>query len=351
MQAALIQRARGPVLSLGVRVAKASAFDNRPMQHAPIRLDLMTTDDVAPRERVPYWADWIDRLFNGLDSDLYGDTAFDGRLATVAAGDVTLTRLEANRHRVLRSHAGIRASEQGYLKIVAPLLGCAGVEQQGRQAWVSPGQWSIYDTTDTYAVSNPVRVEHLIVMLPKAQLAERGLALRELMARPLGGGGGVARLALETMRSAYRELPGMREDAARAVGDAITQFVHLSLLDLAGRGTATTQREALRERIKQLVARRLGDAALSVDDIARALNCSRRHLYNAFADEPDGVAGYLLAQRLDAARRDLLDAALAGVPITRIALDRGFSSAAHFSRAFKARFGLTPSEARLLPLP
>jgi AraC-like DNA-binding protein len=307
----------------------------------------MTTDEVPARERAPYWADWIGRLFQGLDSDLYGDAGFDGRMAAIHAGDVVLTRLEANRHRVLRSGSHVRTSAQGYLKIVAPFLGCAGVEQQGRQAWVGPGQWSLYDTTETYAVSNPVRVEHLIVMVPKSQLAERGLALRELVARPLGDGGGVARLALETMRSAYRELPGMREDAARAVGDAITQFVHLSLLDLAGRGTAVTQREALRERIKQVVARRLGDPALSVDSIARALNCSRRHLYNAFADEPDGVAGYLLAQRLDACRRDLLDATRAGDSITRIALDRGFSSTAHFSRAFRARFGLTPSECRL----
>jgi AraC-like DNA-binding protein len=306
----------------------------------------MTTDEVPARERAPYWADWIGRLFQGLDSDLYGDTGFDGRMTAIHAGDVILTRLEANRHRVLRSGSHVRTSEQGYLKIVAPFLGCAGVEQQGRQAWVGPGQWSLYDTTETYAVSNPVRVEHLIVMVPKAQLAERGLALRDLVARPLGDGGGVARLALETMRSAYRELPGVREDAARAVGDAITQFVHLSLLDLAGRGTAVTQREALRERIKQVIARRLGDPTLTVDSIARTLNCSRRHLYNAFAEEPDGVAGYLLAQRLDACRRDLLDAARGGDSITRIALERGFSSTAHFSRAFRARFGSTPSECR-----
>lgn len=316
------------------------------MQAVPTRVALMDTDEVAAHERLPYWAHWIDRLFNGLDSDLYGDSGFDGRMATTTAGDVILTRLEANRHRVLRSRDSARASEQGYLKIVAPLLGCAGVEQNGRRAWVTPGQWSLYDTTTTYAVSNPVRVEHLIVMLPKAQLAQRGLPLHELTARPLGGGGGIARLALDTMRSAYHELPGLHDDAARAVGDAITQFVHLSLLDLAGRGSALTQREALRERIKQLVARRLGDPGLTVGAIAQALNCSRRHLYNAFADEPDGVAGYLLAQRLDACRRDLLDPAHSGDSVTRIALDRGFSSAAHFSRAFRARFGLTPSECR-----
>jgi AraC-like DNA-binding protein len=307
---------------------------------------VMNTDAVAPRERPGFWADWVDRLFHGLQSDLYGDTGFDGRMSTLHAGDVVLTRLEANRHRVVRSSSLVRQSELGYLKIVAPYVGCAGVEQKGREAWVTPDQWSLYDTTDSYAVANPVRVEHLIVMIPKDRLAERGLSLDALMARRLGGSGGVSRLALETMRSAYRELPGMSETAARGVGDAITQFVHLSMLDLAGIGTAVTQREALRERIKQHVTERLADPGLSVDAIALALNCSRRQLYNAFAEEPDGVAGYILRRRLECCRATLADRAQQHRSITDIAFSFGFQNMAHFSRVFRTHLGLPPSDYR-----
>ncbi|MBX3599861.1 MAG: helix-turn-helix domain-containing protein [Rubrivivax sp.] len=305
----------------------------------------MTTDDVSPRERVAFWGDWVHRLFGGLQSDLYGDTAFDGRLCSVQAGDVVLTHLSANRHRVLRSALLARRSEAGYVKIVAPLAGRAGVEQRGRRAWVGPGQWSLYDTTETYAVDNPTRVEHLIVMVPKERLLERGLALHELCARPLGAAG-VSRLALETMRQAWRELPGLGPGAAQGVGELITQGVHLSLLDLAGRGTAATQREALRERIKRLVALRLADPGLTVDAIARALGCSRRQLYNAFGDEPDGVAGYVLAQRVESCRHDLADPRQAARSITDIALGRGFANPAHFSRVFRAATGMAPSEYR-----
>jgi AraC-like DNA-binding protein len=301
---------------------------------------------VAASERAGFWADWIDRLFCGLKSDLYGDTDFEGRMTTVHAGDVVLTRLEANRHRVMRSSSLVRASDTGYLKIVAPYVGCAGVEQKGREAWVTPDQWSVYDTTDSYAVANPVRVEHLIVMVPKARMVERGLSLDPLMARRLGGSGGVARLALETMRSAYRELPGMSETAATGVGEAITQFVHLAMLDLAGIGTATTQREALRERIKQHVGAHLGDPSLSVDRVALALNCSRRHLYNAFSEEPDGVAGYILRRRLEACRRAFDDRSADHRSITDIAFSHGFSNMAHFSRVFRAHLGQAPSDYR-----
>lgn len=307
---------------------------------------LMTTDDVSARDRAPYWADWIQRQFHGLQSDLYGDTEMEGRMTTARAGDVVLTRLEANRHRVMRSARAARADPVGYLKIVAPFEGCAGVEQQGREAWVTPGEWSIYDTTDTYAVNNPTRVEHLIVMVPKAHLAERGLKIDALMARRLGGHGGISRVTLETMRSAWRELPGMSEEAASSLGGVITQCVHLSLLELAGRGNAAVQRETLKERIRQHVMRHLGDPALSVDAIAAALGVSRRHLYNAFVDEPDGVAGYVLARRVDACRATFEDDRLAHKSITEIAMAHGFSNMAHFSRVFRARVGLSPSELR-----
>ena len=77
----------------------------------------MDTDQVAPAERPGFWADCIARLFSGLKSDLYGDAGFDGRMATLHAGDVVLTRLEANRHRVMRSSALARRPEVEYLKM------------------------------------------------------------------------------------------------------------------------------------------------------------------------------------------------------------------------------------------
>jgi AraC-like DNA-binding protein len=311
-----------------------------------LRQSIMNTDEVSARERGAYWSSWVHRLFHGLDSDLYGDEGMDGRMTSLHAGEVVLTRLEANRHRVMRSAAQVRASDRAYLKIVAPFVGCAGVEQQGREAWVTPDQWSLYDTTDSYAVANPVRVEHLIVMVPKARLVERGLPLEQLVARRLGGSGGVSRLALETMRSAWRELPGMSDTAAEGVGEAIANFVHLSMLELAGQGTALTQREQLRERIKRHVQQHLGDPGLSVDALALALNCSRRQLYVAFAEEPDGVAGYIQRRRLEACREALGDPTQSHRSITEIAFAHGFSSMAHFSRAFRAALGLPPSDWR-----
>lgn len=307
---------------------------------------VVTTDHVAPRERAPVWREWIWKHFGGLDSDLYGDTEFDGHMASVNAGEVILTKLEANRHRVIRTPDMARASDAGYLKIVAPMRGRAGVEQLGRQAWVSPGSWTVYDTTGSYAVENPERVEHLIVMLPKAQLLERGLRLDTLMARCVGGTSGIARVALTTMRSTYQELPHMSADAARGAGELIAQLVRLSLIELSGQQTAQTQREILKDRIRGFIALNLRDPALSVEHIAHALNCSKRHLHNAFASGDDTLASHILHLRLEACLRELQASGPQARPITDIALSWGFNNLSHFSRVFREHTGCSPSEYR-----
>jgi AraC-like DNA-binding protein len=306
----------------------------------------VTTDDYAPADRAPVWRDWVWKQFGGLESDLYGDTDFDGHLASARAGDLILTKLEANRHRVVRTRDMVRASDEGYLKIVAPMKGSAGVEQMGRQAWVTPGAWTIYDTTGSYSVANPERVEHLIVMLPKAQMIERGLRLENLMARPVGGASGIARVALSTMRSTFQELPHMSADAARGAGELIAQLVRLSLIELSGQETQLTQREALKDRIRGYVALHLRDPDLTVDQIAVALNCSKRHLYNAFTEEDQTLASYIQGLRLDACIRELQHPMAQTRPITDIALSWGFNSPSHFSRVFREHTGKSPSEFR-----
>jgi AraC-like DNA-binding protein len=216
----------------------------------------------------------------------------------------------------------------------------------GRQAWVTPGAWTIYDTTGSYSVANPERVEHLIVMLPKAQMLERGLRLENLMARSVGGASGISRVALSTMRSTFQELPHMSSDAARGAGELIAQLVRLSLIELSGQETQLTQRAALKDRIRGYVALHLRDPGLTVDRIAVALNCSKRHLYNAFSDETQTLAQYIQTLRLEACIRDLHHPMAQSRPITDIALSWGFNNASHFSRVFREHTGMSPSEFR-----
>lgn len=309
---------------------------------------VLSTDGLPEKETAPAWQGWMAQLFSGLDTDLYGDTCFDGHLSVAYAGDVMLTKLDAGRHRVIRDSHRLRDSEAAYLKIVAPWSGHAEVEQYGSKACVSNGSWAIYDTSQPYVVANPLHTEHLIMMVPKQSIAERGLRLESLMGRSVGGSAGIARIALQTMRSTYQELDNMTAPLARRAGELLVDMVHLSLQALGGQATAVTQKQALYDRICEHVACHVRDPGLSVDQVAEALNCSRRHLHNAFAGRDQSLGGFIQQSRLELCMRELHSPALAHRTITEIAMGCGFGNSAHFSRAFKAYAGMSPSEFRAL---
>lgn len=102
----------------------------------------------------------------------------------------------------------------------------------------------------------------------------------------------------------------------------------------------------LRRRISDFIDRHLCDPELSCMSIAAAHGISERYLRKLFAGGSLSASDLIWSRRLERARRDLIDPLRAHRTVTAIGYDVGFKDAAHFSRAFKARFGITPTEQR-----
>jgi len=95
------------------------------------------------------------------------------------------------------------------------------------------------------------------------------------------------------------------------------------------------------------VQQHLADPELSVGSIAQAVGLSVAHVHRLLRKGEDGpLAHFIWGQRLEACKRRLADPAAAGRSVSEIAFGLGFSDAAHFSRAFRARFGASPRQWR-----
>lgn len=123
--------------------------------------------------------------------------------------------------------------------------------------------------------------------------------------------------------------------------DQLWQRLKLRASD-AGRPSPET---VLRQRVVAFVEQNIHRPELSPSVISRRFNVSRSHLYRAFACD-GGVAKFLRDTRLDAAARELARTGDSAVSIAELAHRLGFSSGNQFLRAFRNRFGITPSQAR-----
>lgn len=312
-------------------------------------ITVLSTDQVRPAERAGYWSDIIWHSFGRLRSETYSDEDFSGHVSQREFGAVRLSRLDASRHRVVRTAGSRGASDPGYLKLVVQHRGHSLFEQNGRRALLGPGTWSLYDTTQSYTVSTPDAVTLDVLLLPREALLRGHHELERLFVRCLSADTGMSRVACDTIRRAMEEetAPSRQPALESDRGEAIVRMVRLALLEQARIAKPLSPRWVLRDRIKEHVERRLSDPSLDPESIARALNCSKRSLHKAFESEHCTLHQHIWAQRLEGARRDLENARPCGRSITEIAFAWGFSSPEHFSRIFRARYGASPRQWRL----
>lgn len=104
-------------------------------------------------------------------------------------------------------------------------------------------------------------------------------------------------------------------------------------------------RAARLQAVRSDMARRFREP-LSIGGVARRHGISASYLRQLFAETRSSFADHLLALRLAAVHRALAAPHTAGLNISDIAYDAGFGDLSYFNRAFRQRYGMTPSEVR-----
>lgn len=100
------------------------------------------------------------------------------------------------------------------------------------------------------------------------------------------------------------------------------------------------------ELLKAEIERSLDDHGLSVVRLAKRHKVTPRYIQMLFSDNGTTFTDFLRQQRLARVYRQLTDPQHAGSSIANLAYDSGFADLSHFNRAFRTRFGATPTEIR-----
>lgn len=311
-----------------------------------------STDDVRPGERLAAWRHLVNRVFLPLAITPLAAGAHQGAFfGSVTGSDwegVRVWRVRASPMSAVHAqgHPGTAVSDDYLLAL--HISGTAEATQHGRQVTLGPGDLALFDSALPYSVTfhGAGTFQHVIYQVPRVSLDARGLpgnpaALRVPAASSAG------RLVSPYLKTLAQPAQPPGSAPAQTFIDAGLDLVVSALRSAAGlHDRWDSRRRSLAGELKRYALAHLGDAALSPQAAARASYISVRQLHRAFAREGASFTAWVREERLRRCREDLADPQFGERAAAEVAARWGFRSAAHFTRAFRARYGITPGEAR-----
>src|SRR6266566_1610806 len=161
--------------------------------------DVARTLDLPSGQRFEYWKHILTNTVVPLEVSTPGNgDDFRGRLRGCELGSLRFIEVSAEAHTARRTARLVKAAPAGCYKIGLQLRGSSVLIQDGREATLTPGDFTLYDTDRPYtlAFSDPHRMLVLVfprdmLGLPESRLA--GLTATRLPGAPGGQRAGPAR--------------------------------------------------------------------------------------------------------------------------------------------------------------
>jgi AraC-like DNA-binding protein len=310
--------------------------------------NLLTTDTVPAPRRREYWREALSRTFGAVDMSVPEEVR-SGTIRTASLGGLQVTTVDGDPLEARRTPRLIaRGDEDEYVVVKLLSKGVARLEQDARDVGVRPGDVFIYDMARPVRLLLPECFRTKSIVLPRQVLGLSESDLRQITASPLSSdtplGGLLSVLLSRLVDTAGSYRPYAREVLARSVVDLLNVLADEQLGRIS-EGTPSGD-AAMLLQIRTFIGRHLADADLTPEVIARAHHISVRYLHKIFEGEGITVSRWIQSRRLEACRQDLLHREAANRTIAAVAHRWGFTSAAHFSRVFRAAYGMSPSEYR-----
>ncbi len=272
---------------------------------------------------------------------------FRGMLRTACIDEVHVTDVRASDHAVERTPELIARGDRAYFKVSLMLAGSCLLIQDDREAVLSAGDLAVYDTSRPYSLVFDEDFRTMVVMFPRHLITLPPDMVGQLTAVRISGSEGLGAVVVPYLTQLSANLEQLHgSTGARLAHSALDLVTTLFTRELGLDDAAADPHRALMQRIRAHIDRHLASADLGPTTIAAAHFISTRHLHGLFQSEGTTVSTWIRRRRLEQCRRDLTNPVLAERSVAAIAARWGFVDAAHFSRAFKAAYALSPSEFR-----
>ncbi len=307
-----------------------------------------STEGIHPRERLSYWREVATRGYVEHDVRLDDEFSFNGAIEISTLPGLVMASYESDAARVRRPEKYAARADGDELLLTLQFSGCVHVSQDGRENLITERMLYLLDPLRPFDVTLKGRNRNLIVKIPRANLEARVGLTADMTAIPIAPESAIATLAMGFIELLPPQAEALDTVSGLKVAEQSLDLIALAIAAHKGEEGATmsSPRTVARLRVKAVVERLLIEPGLKPERIATEAGISVRYANALLAEEGTSLERYLNERRLQRCRCTLEDPYQQHRSIGEIAYNWGFSDLAHFSRRFKARYGMTPTAFR-----
>lgn len=230
------------------------------------------------------------------------------------------------------------------------LNGKANIQQAGTTYVLEVGDLALMAGGLPYTIRYEVPSRRIIVRIPNYVFKDRLVSCEQNLVIGSLPKEGLGRIVIDLLKSVAFEAQSLSITDQYTLAQSLLELTGaLTRSSIKSRGVKPVPRQSrLLNRIFAYLEEHYTNSDLTPEKVAEANGISTRYLHSLFTQSGTTVLKWVWERRLRAARSDLLDPSQVQSRISEIAFRRGFSDSAHFSRSFRHRFGVSPTELRHL---
>lgn len=265
-------------------------------------------------------------------------------------GDVFLAVVpEGPAFRAERSWRHIARDPQETLSLAFIDAGQMRLRQGGREIFLEAGDLVLLDTTRPYQIVSRDMFATRNFQFPKALLGLADTDVSHLTGTQLRQGHALSAFLVPYLgRLAQPNVslhPVTRDRLVHDVTDILSTLIGETMREMPLEDAA---RRTFVLRAKAFIDAHLDDPDLDPERIALAHGISVRYLHKLFQADGITVGRWILHARLEKCRRVLAEADYPDVTVSDVCHSWGFVSPAHFSRAFRTAYAMSPKQWQIL---
>jgi AraC-like DNA-binding protein len=294
------------------------------------------------------WREELCREFCKIDIEPWANGRIDCTVEFAQLSSLTLATPNGTSAQFART-AQLLSDACDDLVLLTGTSGRTSVTQHDHPVELTPSQMYLFEMSAECSADLACDNRFTAIRIPRSELLSVCPKAEDHISRAVTANAPLRETIVRYRTFAAEAAARLDPIAQRLVAQHLVDLVALLLGTAPEETELATRRGYSAARLRHIetdIVEHLSDGGLTITSIARRQGISPKQVQRTFERDGKTFTDFVLEQRLSRASRLLASPANRSRKIAEIAYDSGFGDLSYFNRAFRKRFGMTPSERR-----